>query len=290
MCVQSLKFFLVSSLAHVLLPSPLTLPIFPFISVFHIFLFLPSLFHLPQSLLPLDLPPSPCSLIPPFSTTTTHLLPSMLPHLPSLLHAHLHSLPPSPPPSQHKEYTRSTVSWTLKMRRTESPEVKIWPGACGQWGNGLVPTLTWSPQLVVCAFPLLNEVLHKHRHKHAHTLTHFSSIWLASKKYLEHFLMYTLPLFILYTYILLLNGYLSDIVRVCTCNLYIDTNVLVLRGPCACMCVYMPFITTLCTHQAVHIDMQADMWVWWAWSANDVQVCMQPTHQLLQIVQEMKMK
>ena len=38
-----------------------------------------------------------------------------------------------------------------------------------------------------------------------YTLTHIFQKVLDSKEYLEYFLMYTFPLFILYTYILLLN-------------------------------------------------------------------------------------
>ena len=58
----------------------------------------------------------------------------------------------------------------------------------------------------------------------------------------------------------------------------------------ACVCIWHPLHIPSSTHQAVYVDMQADIWVWRAWSANDVQVCMQPTHRLLQIVQEMKIK
>ena len=44
-----------------------------------------------------------------------------------------------------------------------------------------------------------------------YTLTYiFFQKVLDSKEYLEYFLMYTFPLFILYTYILLLDGYLSE--------------------------------------------------------------------------------
>ena len=53
------------------------------------------------------------------------------------------------------------------------------------------------------------------------------------------------------------KGYLSGIVGVFTCNLYIDTSVLVFVV-LVHVCVYEIHYNT-CTHQAVHVNVQANM-------------------------------
>ena len=141
MCVQSLKLFPFSSLANIP-PSPSP------------FIFLIFLYPIPVS------PPSSLSL--PLHAPSS---PSPSPHPPSI-HSLLHLL-------LSTKSTRSTVSWTLKMR-TESPEVKIWPGACGQKGQGLFP---FSPETLLstfcmCFFTPSCEVLHACGHTNMHTHWH----------------------------------------------------------------------------------------------------------------------
>ena len=68
---------------------------------------------------------------------------------------------------------------------------------------------------------------------HTHTDTHFSKCWI-QRSILN---ISSCILFIVQFKDLHTKGYLSGIVRVFTCNLYIDTSVLILCGPCACVCI-----------------------------------------------------
>ena len=179
---QSLKLFPFSSLANVLLPSPFTLPIFLSTSAFL------SYFSLPVS--PPSIPPPSPSLFmlphPPFSTPTTHSLhlPSMLPHSLPLLHTHPPFTPSFPSSSARR------AQWVGRWRWEELRALKLRYDLVHVVNEDL-DLLPFSPEALNLLYVLFHSTMKYYTHvdtnTHAHNDTHFSSIWLASKKYLEVF-------------------------------------------------------------------------------------------------------
>ena len=123
-----------------------------------------------------------------------------------------------------------------------------------------------------------------------HTDTDLSSIWLASKKYLKIFLMYSFPLFSLYTYILLLKFtclVLSEFVHAIFTLTQVCLYCVVPVHACMCICHplqrYAPIkLCTLICRPTCEYD-----------GPDQLMMCKHAcnlTHQLLQIEQQMKVK
>ena len=102
---------------------------------------------------------------------------------------------------------------------------------------------TFSPEtllLTLCmCFPLVYAVLHTRSRTNMHTLTDIHLFKDIGFKEVFRIFSYVRILSIVHFIHLhtATKGDLSGIDRVCTFNLYIDTSVLVLCGPCTCECV-----------------------------------------------------